>query len=60
MQRDIQRYAYCTKTGVPPYSGSYGDQPALWVEKFFIIKNAFAKKERKQIDGKRQSNNSKV
>ena len=44
-QKDIKRYIYCSDFGVPPYSGGFGEQPARWVEKSFIINNAFAKKE---------------
>ena len=50
IQRDIQRYVYCKDNNVSPYEGDYGKQPALWVEKYFIIKAAFAKKERTAID----------
>ena len=59
LQSDIQRYVYCKESGVPPYNGSYNEQPAMWVEKFFIIKNTFAKKEKGQIDARsNKSNNS--
>ena len=37
--------------GISPYPGSYGDQPAKWVDRAFIIKNTLAKKEKDQIDG---------
>ena len=57
IQKDIQRYIYCKEFGVPAYSGSYGEQPAKWVEKSFVIKNAFAKKEKDLIDGSRQKHN---
>ena len=40
----LNQYIYRTETGVPAYSGSYGEQPARWVQYFFIIKNAMAKK----------------
>ena len=40
----LNQYIYCTEAGVPAYSGSYGEQPARWVQYFFIIKNALAKK----------------
>ena len=50
IQKDIQRYIYCTQTGVSPYKGDYGDQPALWVDRFFIIKGAIAKNEKRIID----------
>lgn len=59
LQKDIQRYVYCKESGVPPYKGSYNEQPAVWVEKFFIIKNTFAKKEKEQIDARsNKSHNS--
>ena len=40
----LNQYLYCTETGTPAHSGSYGEQPARWVQYFFIIKNAMAKK----------------
>ena len=40
----LNKYLYCTETGTPAYNGSYGEQPARWVQYFFIIKNAMAKK----------------
>tara|TARA_Y100001963_G_scaffold151424_1_gene234231 strand:- start:51 stop:467 length:417 start_codon:yes stop_codon:yes gene_type:complete len=43
--RDIERYVYSKELNVPPYSGTYGEQPKIWVDKMFMIKNAFAKKE---------------
>ena len=49
IQRDIQRYIYCNETGVPPYKGDYNDQPALWLDRYFLIKKAFAKRESKVI-----------
>ena len=49
IQRDIKRYIYCKDLGVSAYKGSYGEQPALWVDKYFIIKKAFASLEKKQI-----------
>ena len=42
-QRDIKRYLYCDQFNVPPYSGSFDDQPVTWIDKAFIIKNALAK-----------------
>ena len=61
-QKDIRRYVYCEKFNVPAYPGSYGEQQHLWVEKAFVIRNAFAKLEKKQInkvkqDGKTRTNN---
>jgi len=40
----LNKYLYCTETGTPAHSGSYGEQPARWIQYFFIIKNAMAKK----------------
>ena len=45
IQKDIERYIYCEKFNVQPYSGSYGEQPAKWIEKTFIIKNEIGNKE---------------
>ena len=41
----FNKYLYCTETGTPAYKGCYGEQPARWVQYFFIIKNAIAKKQ---------------
>jgi hypothetical protein len=49
-QEDIKRFIYCQETNVKPYEGSYEQQPYKWIEKFFIIKNAFAKKEQNLIE----------
>ena len=59
IQKDIQRYIYCEKFGIPPYKGSYGEQPARWVGRAFAIKAALAKKEKREIDASRQ-NSSKI
>ena len=40
-QNDISKYMYSKDCHVPVYSGSYGDQPNLWIEKHSVIKNAF-------------------
>ena len=50
IEKDIQRYIYCKDLNVSPYEGSYGQQPALWVDKSILIKRALAKKEKVQID----------
>ena len=55
--RDIEKYIYCEKFNVPPYEGSYDEQPAMWVRKSFAIKSAIAKKEKKDIDATRQNTN---
>ena len=57
IQRDIQRYVYWEKFGVPPYKGSYGEQPERWIRRVFSIKAALAKKENKEINSARQNNN---
>ena len=56
-QKDIERYIYSEQFGISPYPGSYGEQPAKWVDKAFIIKNALAKKQKDQIDATRKNNN---
>ena len=38
-QSDIRKYTYCTESGQNPYPVSYGETPALWVDKFFVIRN---------------------
>tara|TARA_Y100001963_G_scaffold118422_1_gene164973 strand:+ start:2589 stop:2855 length:267 start_codon:yes stop_codon:yes gene_type:complete len=50
ISKDLERYSYCNNTGVVPYKGSYGNQPASWVKKYFAIKNAYAIKESMMID----------
>ena len=55
--RDIEKYLYCEKFNVPPYKGSYDEQPAMWVRKSFAIKSAIAKKEKRDIDATRQNTN---
>ena len=54
-QKSIQRYIYCNETGTQAYNGSYGEQPARWVQEFFVLKQAFAQKEKAQIDGRRKN-----
>ena len=49
IQKDIQKYLYCKEYGVSPYSGSYKDQPYKWVNKSFMFRNVFAKKENNLI-----------
>ena len=57
IQKDIQRYIYCEKFGIPPYKGSYGEQPFRWVTRAFAIKAALAKKEKKEIENVRKNTN---
>ena len=53
VERDIQRYVYCDNFNTQPYPGSYGQQPARWVQKSFIIKSEMNKATNKAIkDGK--------
>ena len=42
-QTDIRRYMYCSETNISPYPGPYDQQPYRWIEKYFIIRAAFAK-----------------
>ena len=30
----LNKYLYCTETGTPAHKGSYGEQPARWVQYF--------------------------
>ena len=54
-QKDIQRYVYCNETGTQAYSGSFGEQPSRWLAKYFILKQAFAQKQKVEIDGRRKN-----
>ena len=56
MQKDIERYIYSEQFGISPYPGSYGEQPAKWVDRAFIIKSALAKKQKDQIDARNTDN----
>ena len=58
IQRDIEKYIYCEKFGVPPYKGSYGDQPYKWIVRSFAIRKAIAKKEKKDLDARSRKNNT--
>ena len=46
-QKDISRYTYSTDTNTPPYSGSYGDTPYIWIQKYYIIKQAMILRDQK-------------
>ena len=48
--RDVQRYIYCKELGVSPYKEEFGKHPALWIDRFFVIKKAFAKMEATAIN----------
>ena len=56
VNEDIERYTYCEKFNIPPYEGCYDNQPAKWVRRAFAIRKAFAKKEKKDIDGRKNNN----
>ena len=43
-------YMYCNKTGTPAYSGCYNDTPNIWIEKYFIIEQAIAIREKKLME----------
>ena len=58
IHKDVERYLYCEKFGLPPYKGAYGEQPYKWVNRAFAIKSAIAKKEKKEIDGARSKQNT--
>ena len=46
-QKDISRYTYSESTSTPPYTGSYGDTPHIWIQKYYIIKQAMMLRENK-------------
>jgi hypothetical protein len=46
-QKSISRYIYSRDTNTPPYSGSYGDTPHIWIQKYYIIKKAITLREQK-------------
>ena len=48
-QKDIARFVYSRDFGIPPYKGSYGEQPQRWVEKSFILKNLLERQKSKAI-----------
>ena len=56
LNADIERYVYCEKFNIPPFEGSYDNQPARWVRRAFAIRTALAKKEKKDIDVRKNTN----
>jgi len=52
-QKDISQYIYCKDFGVSPYEGTYKQHPRKWVQKYYIIKTAIAKKEKLEIEKQR-------
>ena len=58
-QKDIARYVYCKEFGASPYPGDYSKHPAIWIDKSFVIKNAFAKLENAQVEKARKDGSRK-
>ena len=56
LQRDIQRYNYCIKMKVPPYKGSYGNQPKKWIDKCNIIEKMLNYIQKKEYNKSIKSN----
>ena len=48
-QRDIARFIYSGDFGVSPYEGSYGEQPAKWVAKAFLLKSLLERQKSKAM-----------
>ena len=44
-QGDIAQYLYCKDFNTSPFPGSYIEQPARWIAKSNIIKNALSRRE---------------
>jgi len=53
-QADISKYIYSQNTSTQPYNGSYGEQPALWIEKYFTIKKCIAEMEKVSLNKHRK------
>ncbi len=56
-QRDIAQYLYCQEFNIPPFPGTYGQQPKKWIEKINIIKPLIKKLEIKQQQKLKENNN---
>tara|TARA_R110000737_G_scaffold48197_6_gene68565 strand:- start:136 stop:492 length:357 start_codon:yes stop_codon:yes gene_type:complete len=48
-QKDIARYMYSKEFGVSPYKGNYGEQPARWIAKSFLIKSLMERQKSKAM-----------
>ena len=48
-QQDIARFMYSKQFNIPPYSGSYGEQPKKWVEKSFMLNNLIERQKAKAM-----------
>ena len=58
-QNDITRFIYSKDTNTPPYKGSFGDAPHLWIQKYYIIKNALNLRDdihRRKLEQKQNGN----
>lgn len=43
-------YIYCNETNTPPYPGSYRETPAIWIQKYYIIKKTLELREQKLME----------
>ena len=57
-QHDINKYFYSIDASVPVYPGTYYEQPKLWLEKYYVIKNALIVRS-KMINNKIKMENKK-
>ena len=48
-QKDIARFMYSRQFNIPPYVGSYGEQPKKWVEKSFLLNYLIERQKAKAI-----------
>ena len=55
-QNDISRYTYSRDANTPPYPGSYGDTPHIWLQKYYIIKQAMMLRDKKLRDKAQNGN----
>ena len=53
-QKDIGKYLYCQDTKTPPHPGSFGNIPAIWKEKHFLIKQAINILQQEKRDEKKK------
>ena len=56
LQRDIQRYNYCSKMKVSPDTGSYGNQPKKWIDKCNVIEKMLNYIQKKEYNKSIKSN----
>ena len=48
-QKDIARFIYSRDFSISPYEGSYGEQPAKWVAKAFLLKSLLERQKSKAM-----------